>query len=56
MSLITLLISILFLAMILGGILLLKRSAKKFILTDQQLKKIKARNEQLAQEELNDDK
>jgi len=32
---------------IVGGILLLKRSAKKFTLTAEQLEKIKARNELL---------
>jgi len=36
---------------IVGGILLLKRSAKKFTLTAEQLEKIKARNELLDKQE-----
>jgi hypothetical protein len=36
---------------IVGGILMLRKSAKKFNLTPEQLKKIKKRNELLEQEE-----
>ena len=40
-------ITVLALGIIIGGILLLKKSAKKFDLTDEQLEKIKKRNETL---------
>jgi len=40
--------------MILGGILMLKKSAKKFNLTPEQLIKIKKRNEELAREDQDD--
>lgn len=39
------------LASIIGGILLLKKSAKKFNLTPEQLKKIKERNELIEKKE-----
>ncbi|MFD2166063.1 DUF2897 family protein [Thalassotalea euphylliae] len=39
------------LGIIVSGILLLKQSAKKFKLTDEQLKKIKERNEALEKED-----
>lgn len=42
---------ILALGSIIGGILLLKKSAKKFNLTPEQLKKIKERNELLDKKE-----
>ena len=42
---------ILALGSIIGGILLLKQSAKKFNVTPEQLKKIKERNETLDKEE-----
>jgi len=45
---------ILALGIILGGILLLKKSAKKFDLTDEQLAKIKKRNDGLDKVEQND--
>jgi hypothetical protein len=48
-------ISILLLAMVVGGILLLKQSAKKFDLTDEQLKKINARNKQIEKQEKDED-
>ena len=47
MSLSEIILTILTLGMILGGVLLLKKSAKKFNLTDEQLEKIKKRNEEL---------
>lgn len=37
-------------AMLIGGIMLLLKSAKKFTLTDEQLKRIKIRNQQLDKE------
>jgi uncharacterized protein HemX len=42
------------LGIILGGVLLLKKSAKKFDLTDEQLEKIKKRNKELDEEEKDD--
>ncbi|PCI63525.1 MAG: DUF2897 domain-containing protein [Gammaproteobacteria bacterium] len=51
MSLTALLIITLAIAMIVSGILLLKKSAKKFNLTDEQLQKIKKRNQQLDEKE-----
>lgn len=45
MSLTAIIIIVLALGMILGGILLLRKSARKFDLSDEQLNKIKARNE-----------
>lgn len=47
-------ITILALGIIVGGILLLKKSAKKFNLTPEQMEKIKQRNKALDKEE--DDK
>ena len=44
-------IIILALGMIVGGVLVLKKSAKKFNLTEKQLAKIKARNKSLDKEE-----
>ena len=40
-------LTVLALGIIIGGILLLKKSAKKFDLTDNQLAKIKKRNDDL---------
>lgn len=37
--------------MIIGGVLLLKRTANKFDLTDEQLTEIKKRNQQFDEEE-----
>ncbi|WDE00625.1 DUF2897 family protein [Thalassomonas actiniarum] len=51
MSITGIIIILLCLGMIVGGILLLKKSAKKFNLTEQQLKDIKARNQALEKEE-----
>jgi len=51
MSITAIIIILLALGLILGGILLLKKSAKKFNLTDEQLKKIKERNQALDKEE-----
>jgi len=45
---------VLALGMVLGGVLLLKKSAKKFNLTDEQLEKIKQRNQALEQKEAED--
>ena len=47
-------IILLCLGLIAGGILLLKKSAKKFNLTEQQLKDIKARNKQQDQQDHNE--
>lgn len=47
MTLNAIIITILALGIIIGGILLLKKSAKKFDLTRQQLSNIKKRNEEL---------
>jgi len=54
MSLTTVIIIVLALGMVLGGVLLLKKSAKKFNLTDEQLEKIKQRNQALEQKEAED--
>jgi len=52
-----LLISILLLAMVVGGILFLRKSATRFNLTPTQLARIKQRNQTLEQQErANDDK
>ena len=47
MSVNEIIITILILGVILGGILLLKKSAKKLDLTPEQLKEIKKRNDDL---------
>ncbi|MDP7591094.1 MAG: DUF2897 family protein [Litorilituus sp.] len=47
MSISAIIIILLALGLILGGILLIKKSAKKFNLSDEQLKKIKERNQAL---------
>lgn len=54
MNFTALIIIALALGMIVGGILLLKKSAKKFNLSAEQLAKIKQRNKDLEQEESND--
>jgi len=51
MSAITIIIITLSIAIIIGGILVLKKSAHKFNLTPEQLDKIKKRNEALEKEE-----
>ncbi|TPH13884.1 DUF2897 family protein [Litorilituus lipolyticus] len=55
MSIIAILIIIIAVGVIAGGVLLLKQSAKKFNLTDEQLTKIKARNKEIEQEEKEQD-
>lgn len=47
MSVSEVILTVLIFGLILGGILLLKKSAKKFNLTPEQLAKIKKRNEDL---------
>ena len=56
MSYIAMIIITLALGIIFSGIWLLKQSAKKFNLTEQQLKNIKARNEKLEKEENNQER
>jgi Tfp pilus assembly protein PilV len=51
MTLIEMIISVLILGSIVGGILLLKKTAKKFNLTPEQLADIKKRNEVLDKED-----
>lgn len=51
MSLTAIIITALALGIIVGGIYVLKKSARKFNLTPEQLKKIKQRNEMLDKEE-----
>ena len=51
MSLTEIIITALALGIIVGGIYVLKKSARKFNLTPEQLKKIKQRNEILDKEE-----
>ncbi len=51
MTYIELIILILVIAMIVSGIFLLKRTANKFNLSPEQLKKIKKRNEMLDEKE-----
>lgn len=51
MSITAIILILLALGSILGGILLLKQSAKKFDLTDAQLQKIKQRNKALDKQE-----
>lgn len=46
------LIILMALALIIGGIMLLKQSAQKFNLSEEQLKKVKERNKKLEKEEL----
>jgi len=51
MSVVAILLTVLALGIIVGGILVLKKSATKFNLTSEQLDKIKSRNEALDKEE-----
>ncbi|RHW75024.1 DUF2897 family protein [Colwellia sp. RSH04] len=51
MSISTILIIIIAVGIIVGGVLVLKQSAKKFNLTDEQLKNTKARNKEIEEEE-----
>ncbi len=55
MSITAIFIIILAIGIILGGICLLKKSAKKFNLTPAQLAEIKERNEELEKEDLEKD-
>lgn len=54
MSITEIIMTILILGMIIGGILLLKKSAKKFDLTPEQLEKIKKRNTELEEQDKED--
>lgn len=54
MSLTVIILISLALGIILGGVLLLKKSARKFDLTKEQLDKIKKRNKELDEQEKND--
>ena len=47
MSISEIILTILILGIIIGGVLVLKKSAKNFDLTDEQLAKIKKRNDDL---------
>ncbi|MEI6894538.1 MAG: DUF2897 family protein [Colwellia sp.] len=51
MTVITIIISVLALGSIIGGILLLKQSARKFNLTKEQLANIKKRNKAIEKQE-----
>lgn len=55
MSLSLIFIILIALGIIVGGILLLKQSAKKFNVTPEQLKRIKERNETLDKKALEED-
>jgi len=54
MSLTVIILISLALGIILGGVLLLKKSARKFDLTKEQLDNIKKRNKELDEQEKND--
>lgn len=56
MSFSEIVITVLALGIVVGGVMLLKRSAKKFDLSPEQLKEIKERNEALDKEEIENDK
>lgn len=49
------LLIVVIIAFIFSGLIVLKESAKKFNLTDEQLKKIKAREKKLSAEDKEDD-
>ena len=51
MSISEIILTVLALGIVIGGVLLLKKSAKKFDLTPEQLKKIKERNDKIEREE-----
>jgi hypothetical protein len=51
MSITTAIISLLILGIIVGGLLVIKKTAKKFNLTEQQLERIKERNKVLDKKE-----
>lgn len=54
MSLTVIIFIVLALGIIIGGILLLKKSARKFDLTSEQLERIKKRNKELDEKEKKD--
>lgn len=54
MSLTIIFIIVLAVSLVVGGIMIVKQSAKKFNLTDEQLKRVKERNKMLEQEEKDD--
>ncbi len=54
MSLSTVILIVLALGIILGGVLVLKKSARKFNLTTEQLERIKKRNEEIDKKEQQD--
>ncbi len=54
MSLSTIILIALALGIILGGVLVLKKSARKFDLTNEQLDRIKKRNEEIDKKEQQD--
>lgn len=56
MSLSVIILISLALGIILGGVLLLKKSAKKFDLTTEQLKSIRKRNKELDKEDQKEEK
>jgi uncharacterized membrane protein YciS (DUF1049 family) len=51
MTIATIITSIFIFGVIIGGVMVLKKTARKFTLTEQQLKKIKERNKALDKEE-----
>jgi uncharacterized membrane protein YciS (DUF1049 family) len=51
MTIATIITSIFIFGIIIGGVMVLKKTARKFTLTEQQLKKIKERNKALDKEE-----
>ncbi len=51
MSILVIVIIVFSVGLVVSGILLLKQSAKKFHLSDEQLKEIKERNKQLDEQE-----
>ena len=55
MTISVLVIIVLALASIIGAVMVLKKSAKKFNLTDEQLAKIKQRNKELDKKERDED-
>lgn len=55
MSLTSAILILLVLGIIIGGVMLLKHTAKKFILTEKQLNKIKQRNKELDKIEQQDE-
>ncbi len=54
MSVSEIILSVLILGIIVGGVLVLKKSAKKFNLTAEQLEEIKKRNDDLDKADKND--